>query len=56
MARTLGESVGETIGLRARLISKTGPKTRIEVITEGVFTRSVMGGFRAGNPAELIRK
>ncbi len=42
MARTLGESVGETIGLRARLISKTGPKTRIEVITEGVFTRMIL--------------
>lgn len=42
MAKTLGGRVGETIGLRARLSSKTGPKTRIEVITEGVFTRMIL--------------
>ncbi|PPD28132.1 MAG: ATP-dependent helicase HrpB [Hyphomicrobium sp.] len=42
MARTLGERVGQTIGLRARLVSKVGPNTRIEVITEGVFTRMVI--------------
>ncbi len=42
MASTLGERVGETIGLRARLASKVGPKTRVEVITEGVFTRLVV--------------
>ena len=27
-----------------------------ELTVDGVFTRAVMGGFRAGNPAELIRK
>ena len=43
MAATLGEHVGETIGLRARLASKVGPRTRIEVITEGVFTRLILG-------------
>ncbi len=42
MAKTLGERVGETVGLRARMVSKTGPKTRIEVITEGVFTRMIL--------------
>jgi ATP-dependent helicase HrpB len=42
MARTLGETVGETVGLRARLSSKVGPRTRIEVITEGVFTRMIL--------------
>jgi ATP-dependent helicase HrpB len=42
MAKTLGQRVGETVGLRARLSSKTGPKTRIEVITEGVFTRMIL--------------
>jgi ATP-dependent helicase HrpB len=42
MALTLGEAVGETIGLRARMVSKSGPKTRIEVITEGVFTRMIL--------------
>ncbi len=42
MAATLGERVGDTVGLRARLASKVGPKTRIEVITEGVFTRMIL--------------
>jgi ATP-dependent helicase HrpB len=42
MARTLGEAVGETVGLRARLASKVGPRTRIEVVTEGVFTRMIL--------------
>ncbi len=42
MASTLGESVGETVGIRARLDSRVGPKTRIEVITEGVFARMII--------------
>lgn len=39
MAAQLGESVGETVGYRVRMETKVGPKTRIEVITEGVLTR-----------------
>jgi ATP-dependent helicase HrpB len=42
MAGTLGENVGETIGLRARMTSKVSARTRIEVITEGVFTRMIL--------------
>ena len=42
MAKTLSECVGDTVGLRARMVSKSGPKTRIEVITEGVFTRMIL--------------
>ena len=42
MAHSLSEAVGERIGLRARLVSKSGPKTRIEVVTEGVFTRMIL--------------
>ena len=42
MAATLGEGLGQTIGLRARLSSKTGPKARVEVVTEGVFTRMIL--------------
>jgi ATP-dependent helicase HrpB len=42
MAATLGERVGETVGLRVRLGSKIGPKTRLEVVTEGVFTRMIL--------------
>jgi ATP-dependent helicase HrpB len=42
MAAERGERVGETIGYRVRLDSKIGPKTRIEVVTEGVFTRMIL--------------
>ncbi|KQP67292.1 ATP-dependent helicase HrpB [Methylobacterium sp. Leaf112] len=42
MARTLGERVGDTIGLRVRLGSKISARTRIEVVTEGVFTRMIL--------------
>jgi ATP-dependent helicase HrpB len=42
MAATLGEVTGGTVGYRTRLQSRIGPKTRIEVITEGVFTRMIL--------------
>lgn len=42
MAKTIGEQVGETIGLRVRLGSKISARTRIEVVTEGVFSRMIL--------------
>lgn len=42
MAATLGQEAGGTVGYRTRLQSRIGPKTRIEVITEGVFTRMIL--------------
>ncbi|EIM27423.1 ATP-dependent helicase HrpB [Microvirga lotononidis] len=42
MAQTLGEAVGETVGLRVRLGSKISRRTRIEVVTEGVFARMIL--------------
>jgi len=39
MASSLGERVGETVGYRVRLDNKIGPRTRIEVVTEGILTR-----------------
>ena len=42
MASLLGEQTGETVGYRVRLESRIGPKTRIEVVTEGVFTRMIL--------------
>ncbi|MDH4553181.1 MULTISPECIES: ATP-dependent helicase HrpB [Pseudomonas] len=39
LASELGEQVGETVGYRIRLDSKVGPRTRIEVVTEGILTR-----------------
>jgi ATP-dependent helicase HrpB len=43
MAATLGERVGETVGYRVRLASRISARTRIEVVTEGVFTRMIQG-------------
>jgi ATP-dependent helicase HrpB len=42
MASTLGEKVGETIGLRVRLQSLVSARTRVEVVTEGVFARMIL--------------
>jgi ATP-dependent helicase HrpB len=42
MAATLAERVGDTVGFRVRMQSKVSAKTRIEVVTEGVFTRMVL--------------
>jgi ATP-dependent helicase HrpB len=39
MAETLGETPGETVGYRIRHETRVGPRTRIEVVTEGVLTR-----------------
>lgn len=42
MARQSGGKLGGLIGLRARLASRVSAETRIEVITEGVFTRMIL--------------
>jgi ATP-dependent helicase HrpB len=42
MAQTLGERVGDTVGLRVRFGSKISSRTRIEIITEGIFTRLIL--------------
>src|SRR4051795_9033854 len=42
MAATLNEKVGETLGLRVRFGSKVSRRTRVEVVTEGIFTRLVL--------------
>jgi ATP-dependent helicase HrpB len=43
MAHTLGEKVGETVGYRVRFGSKVSRATRIEVVTEGIFSRQILG-------------
>ena len=42
MASTLGEPVGRTVGYRVRLDAKVSAATRVEVVTEGVFTRMIL--------------
>jgi ATP-dependent helicase HrpB len=39
MAATLGERPGDTVGWRMRLDTRVGPRTRLEVVTEGILTR-----------------
>jgi ATP-dependent helicase HrpB len=42
MAATLGEKVGETVGYRVRFSAKVSRATRVEVVTEGIFTRMIV--------------
>lgn len=43
MAALLGEAVGETVGYQVRLERRIGPRTRIQVVTEGILTRRIQG-------------
>ena len=54
MAATLGEAVGETVGYRVRFGSKVSRRTRIEVVTEGVFTRMVLDDPSLAGVAALL--
>lgn len=42
IALALGETVGQTVGLRVRYETRVSAKTRIEVVTEGVFSRMIL--------------
>lgn len=42
MAKSLGERAGDTVGYRVRFGSKVSRVTRIEVVTEGIFTRQIL--------------
>ena len=42
MASLLGEEVGQTVGYRMRLETRVSARTRIEVVTEGVFARMIL--------------
>lgn len=42
MASLLGENVGQTVGYRMRLDNRVSSRTRIEVVTEGVFARMIL--------------
>ena len=42
MAWSLGDDLGGRVGLRARFDTAVSDRTRIEVVTEGVFTRMVL--------------
>ena len=54
MAQTLGEEAGQTVGYRARFGSKIGRATRIEVITEGIFTRMMLDDPELSDVAAVL--
>ena len=54
MAQTLGEPVGQTVGFRVRMQSKVSAATRIEVVTEGVFTRMILADPELAGTACVI--
>jgi ATP-dependent helicase HrpB len=54
MAQTLGEKVGDTVGYRMRLDTRIGPRTRIEVVTEGILTRMLQHDAALAGVAAVI--
>jgi ATP-dependent helicase HrpB len=54
MAATLREAVGASVGYRVRFGSKISSSTRIEVVTEGVFTRLVLDDPSLGGVAAVL--
>jgi ATP-dependent helicase HrpB len=54
MGAELGEEVGKTIGFRVRLESRVSAATRVEVITEGVFTSMILADPALAGIAAVI--
>lgn len=54
MARRRGERVGESVGYRIRLDNKTGPRTRIEILTEGLLARRLLRDPELSDTALVI--
>ncbi|MBH0238602.1 ATP-dependent helicase HrpB [Methylobrevis albus] len=54
MAETLGERVGERVGYRVRLDAEVSEATRIEVVTEGLFTRRILDDPELAGVAAVI--
>jgi len=54
MAGELGEKPGETVGYRVRMETKISARTRIEVITEGVFTRLILDDPELSGVAAIL--
>jgi ATP-dependent helicase HrpB len=54
MARTLGERAGETVGYRVRFGSKISRATRIEVVTEGIFSRQILDDPELSDVAAVL--
>ncbi len=54
MAKSLGERAGDTVGYRVRFGSKISRATRIEVVTEGIFTRQILDDPELSGVAAIL--
>ena len=54
IAHTLSERVGETVGYRVRFGSKVSRATRIEVVTEGIFSRQILDDPELSDVAAVL--
>lgn len=54
MAKSLRERAGETVGYRVRFGSKISRATRIEVVTEGIFTRQILDDPELSGVAAIL--
>ncbi len=54
MSNTLKEEVGGTVGYRIRFESKVSSRTRVEVVTEGIFTRRIQSDPELKNVGLVI--
>jgi ATP-dependent helicase HrpB len=54
MAKMLGERVGERVGYSVRFDRRVGPKTRLEVVTEGILTRRLQSDPELNGVALVI--
>ncbi|MDZ4714716.1 MAG: ATP-dependent helicase HrpB [Cytophagales bacterium] len=54
MAQLRNEKVGSTIGYRVRFDSRTGPDTKVEVVTEGILTRKIQADSNLEDVGLLI--
>jgi ATP-dependent helicase HrpB len=54
MAKTLDEPVGQTVGYRVRFGSKISRATRIEVVTEGIFSRQILDDPELSDVAAVL--
>ncbi|WGD53263.1 ATP-dependent helicase HrpB [Bradyrhizobium sp. CB1650] len=54
MAKSLGQRTGETVGYRVRFGSKISRATRIEVVTEGIFTRQILDDPELSGVAAIL--
>jgi ATP-dependent helicase HrpB len=54
MAWTLGQEVGDAVGIRIRYDHKISRRTRVEIVTEGVFSRLIIDDPMLGGVAAVL--